>query len=113
MASLDQELLLDAENDAKAVAFIRNQLPSELKGKFNDEALYYFLDVLEEYYAESDLLDQKPDADGYIEIDLEAVAGYLAKKAAKEGIGSFSPDDLLFVVQGEMDFQESMFDEEG
>jgi len=112
MANLDQELLLDAETDAKAVAYIRTRLPQELKEKFSDEALYYFLDVLEEYYAESNLLDQEPDADGYVEIDLEAVAQYAARKAQKEGIGTFSPDDLLFVVQSEMDFQESLLEEE-
>lgn len=107
MSGFEEELLLDAESDARAVAFIRTHLPQDLQEKFTDENLYYFLDVLVEYYAESDILDQKPDAEGYVEIDMEAVAQYLAEKARKEGIGTFDPEDLLFVVQGEMDFQES------
>jgi len=106
MSGIEEELLLDAESDARAVEFIRAHLPQELQEKFSDELLYYFLDVLAEYYAESDILDQKPDAEGYIEIDMEAIARHLAGKARKEGMGTFDPEDLLFVVQGEMDFQE-------
>lgn len=107
MPGIEDELLLDAESAARAVEFIKAHLPQELRGKFPDEALYYFLDVLVEYYAESDVLDQKPDAEGYIEIDMEAIARHLARKARAEGMGTFDPEDLLFVVQGEMDFQES------
>lgn len=107
MPGIEEELLLDAESDARAVEFIRTHLPQELQEKFSDELLYYFLDVLVEYYAESDILDQKPDAEGYIDIDMEAISRHLAQKAKKEGMGSFDPADLLFVVQGEMDFQES------
>lgn len=112
MAALDDELLKDAESDARAVAYIRTQLPQELKETFTDDALYYFLDVLVEYYAESNILDQEPDEEGYIDIDMERIARHLAEKARKEGIGEYSADDLLFVVQGEMDFQESEAEEE-
>lgn len=49
---------------------------------------------------------QPPDKEGYIEIDEEAIAAHLAKKAKKEGMGNFSVEDLLFVVQAHMDFEE-------
>ena len=45
MDSLEQELLQDAEDDARTVEFIKNYLPQEVKDKFTDEELYYFLDV--------------------------------------------------------------------
>ena len=53
MDSLEQELLQDAEDDARTVEFIKNYLPQEVKDKFTDEELYYFLDVIVEYYANS------------------------------------------------------------
>ena len=59
-----------------------------------------------EYYTESGILDAQPDKDGYVEIDEEAIADYLAKKAKKEHMGDFSAEDLLFVVQAHMDFEE-------
>ena len=73
MDSLEQELLQDAEDDARTVEFIKNYLPQEVKDKFTDEELYYFLDVIVEYYANSGILDAAPDKDGYIEIDQDKI----------------------------------------
>ncbi len=104
--NLDEELMLDAQEDAEAVAYIKAHLPQEMQEKFTDELLFYFLDLIVEYYTESGILDAEPDADGYVEIDQEAIANTLARKAKKEGMGEFQPDELLFVVQAHMDFEE-------
>lgn len=42
--NLDEELMLDAQEDAEAVAYIKRHLPQELQEKFSEEQLYYFLD---------------------------------------------------------------------
>lgn len=107
MAALDDELLLDAQDDAQAVAFIKAQLPAELQDRLDDETLYYCLDVIIEYLAESGVLDAQPDKDGYIDIDLEQIAAHLSAKAKKEGIGNFTPEEMLFVVQAQMDYEDS------
>ena len=103
MVSFDEELQQDELDDAQTIAYIQQHLPQELKEKFTEEQLYYFLDVITEYYAESGILDAEPDKDGFIEIDMEKVASYLAKTAKREHIGNFSPEDLYFVVEAEMD----------
>lgn len=87
MDSLDQELLQDAEDDARTVAFIRNYLPQELKERFSDEELYYFLDVIVDYYANSGVLEAAPDKDGYITLDADKVVDYVVKQARKDKIG--------------------------
>lgn len=104
--NLDEELMLDAQEDAAAVNYIKSHLPQELQEKFTEEQLYYFLDVIIEYYTESGVLDAQPDKDGYVEIDEEVIAAYIAKKASKEKMGNFDPEELLFVVQAHMDFEE-------
>lgn len=106
MASLDDELLQDAEDDARAVAFIQQQLPQELKEKFNEEQLYYFLDLIADYYATSGVLDATPDKDGYVDVDIEKMATELSKQAAKEKMGVFTPEEISFVIEAEMDFAE-------
>ena len=111
MASLDDELLQDAQEDARAVAYIKQHLPQELQERFTDDLLYYFLDLIVEYYANSGILDTPADKDGYIEVDEEAIAESLAKQAKKEKMGDFSPEDLLFFVQAQMDFEEEMAEE--
>lgn len=105
---LEDDFLLEDNDDSKTVEFIKNYLPQELKEKFDDDQLYYFIDLIDEYYVESGLLDSQPDAEGYIEIDLEAVVDYIVKEAKKDGIGEFDPEDILFVVQGEMEYSESL-----
>lgn len=111
MASLDDELLLDAQEDARAVAYIKQHLPQELQERFTDDLLYYFLDLIVEYYANSGILDTPADKDGYIEVDEEAIAESLAKQAKKEKMGDFSSEELLFFVQAQMDFEEEMAEE--
>lgn len=104
----DQDFLNEDLDDEKTIEFIKNYLPQELKDKFSDDQLYYFLDLIDEYYVESGVLEAQPDADGCIEIDLEKVVDYVVKEARKDEIGEFSPEDILFVVQGEMEYTDSL-----
>ncbi len=111
MAAIDDEILMDAEEDAREIEFIRNYLPQELKEKFSDDELYYFLDVIIEYYTTSGVFDAQPDKDGYVDIDLDEVVKYVLKKAKKEKMGEYEHDDILFVVQGELEYSESLEEE--
>ena len=108
MDSLDQELLQDAEDDARTVEFIKAYLPQEVKDKFTDEQLYYFLDVIVEYYANSGVLDAAPDKDGYIEIDQDKIVDYIIQQARKDKMGEFDAEDIMWVVQGELEYGESL-----
>ena len=71
MNSFEEDLLNDAEDDRLTVEYIQNYLPQELKDKFTEDELYYFIDVIGEYYV--DLLD-KHQGDEDIDIDVEEVA---------------------------------------
>ena len=42
MDSLEQELLQDAEDDARTVEFVKNYLPQEVKDKFTDKSFITF-----------------------------------------------------------------------
>lgn len=103
--SLEDDLLEDAQHDAEAVAYVKNHLPQELQEAFTEEELYYFLDLTVEYLAESGVLETEADEEGYVEIDEEKLASHLAQKAKKEGMGQFAPEDLLFVVQTQLDYE--------
>ena len=109
--SIDNEILLNAEDDAREVAFIRQQLPQELKERFSDEDLYYILDLLIDYYTSQGIFDQEPDADGCVDVDLDAIADYVCRQARKEQVGEFEHDDILLVIQAEMDYSEQQDEE--
>lgn len=104
-------MLDDAVDDAKTVAFIRNYLPQELKERFTDEDLYYFLDLIIDYYATSGCLDAEPDEEGYINIDQDEIVEFLLDEAKKDKMDKFSAEELLFVVQGEMEYGNNIADE--
>ena len=99
---LEDDFLLEDADDEKTVEFIKNYLPQELKEKFEDDELYYFLDLIDEYYSESGILD------GYVNIDLEEVVAYIVKEAKKDEMGEYDPEEILFVVQGEMEYGNSL-----
>ena len=103
---MEEDFLKEAEDDLRTVEFIRNYLPQEQKEKFTDNDLFYFIDLLADYYVESGLLEQEPDEDGFVDIDTEAIAEAIAKRAKADKYGDFSAEDLLWVVQGELEYGE-------
>lgn len=106
--NLDNELLLDAQEDAQELQFIKSHLPIELQDKMTEEQLYYLLDTVEEYYIESGLLESEPDADGFIDINVEDIAIYLSKQMKKDNMGDYSAEDLQFFVEAELEYSESL-----
>ena len=103
MASLDEELRIDAEEDAREADFILSQLPADLKERYSKDDILRLMDLIVEYYFESGVLDLDDDE---VEIDLEQVADAVCKKAKKEGQCDYKADEVLFVVQADLDYQE-------
>ena len=104
MASLDEEIRLDEEENRRELAFIRTQLPSDVKKFYSDKDILYMMDLIVDYYYTSGILESMEDE---VEIDLEEVAGYVCKRAKDEGFcSSFNPEEIFFIVQADLDFQE-------
>ena len=100
----EDDFLLEDEDDEKTVEFIKNYLPQDLKDKFTDDDLYYILDLIVEYYTTSGCLDAQPDEEGYINIDQDEIVDFIVTEAAKTEMGPYDPEDVFFVVQGEMEY---------
>lgn len=102
------EFMQDAAEDARLVEAMRRRLPQELQKRLDDDTLYYLLDLLVEYYAESDVLDADPDADGYVNIDVDKIAADLLPTAHKEGYADLTADDLAFVIEAHLEAEEDL-----
>ena len=100
---LEDDFLKQDADDEKTIEYIKNYLPQELKEKFSDDEFYYFLDLIDEYYSESGILDATPDDEGYIDIDLEKVVDYIVKEARKDEMGEYDPEEILFIGIGKID----------
>lgn len=106
--SLEDDFLLQDDDDEKTVVFIKAYLPQDLKERFTDDELYYFLDVMVDYYTTSGCLEVEPDDEGYITLDEEAIVKYIVKEAKKDEMGDFEEDEILWVVKGEMEYSNSL-----
>ena len=103
MASIEEELRLDEEENKKELAFIRERIPFDVKKHYSDETILYMMDLIVDYYYTSGILDSEEEE---IDIDLEAVTDYVCQKAKEEGVNNLVPEYVLFVVQADLDFQE-------
>ena len=97
---LEDDFLKDDLDDEKTIEYINNYMPQELKEKFSDDEFYYFLDLIDEYYSESGILDVEPDEEGCVEVDLGQIVDYIIKEANKDEMGDYDQEENLFVVQG-------------
>ena len=106
--SIEDDFFLADAVDKKTIKFIKNNFPQDFKERFTVDELFYFLALIVDYYVESGILDADPDEDGYVNIDLEKVVDYIVKEAKKDEMGEFDPEEVLFVVQGEMEYGNSI-----
>ncbi|MBQ5644567.1 MAG: hypothetical protein IIV04_02575 [Bacteroidaceae bacterium] len=86
-------------DDEKTIAFIRERLPQDLKKKYSEDEFYFFLDTIYDYYEKSGILDNDSE---YVDIDINEIANFIAKEAKKCDIGDFDPEELYFIVEGEL-----------
>lgn len=104
MAILDDELLQDAQQDALIIAHVYERIPQEMKERYDEETLYYFHDLIEDYLAESGVLEAEADSEGYINLDLETMAEALAQQAQKDKMGNYPIEELLLLCEAELSY---------
>lgn len=103
----ENEDFFDYDED-ESVKFIRNYLPQELKEKFNDDDINYIVDLIYDFYESKGYLNDDVDDDANIEIDEDELVDYVVKNAKKDGVGKFEPEEIRFIVQGELEYCDSI-----
>lgn len=99
-------------DEDESVKFIQNYLPQELKGKFSNDDINYIVDLSYDFYESRGYLNDDADDNTDIEIDEDELIEYVIKNAKKDGVGKFDPEAISFIVQGELEYCDSinMFD---
>jgi len=92
-----------------AVKFIQNFLPQEMKGKFTDDEINYVIDIIYEYYEDKGLLDENTTSDDEIvDIDEDELTEFVLKNTRKDKLKEFSAEEIIFIIQGELAYCESL-----
>jgi DNA-directed RNA polymerase specialized sigma54-like protein len=109
MSEKDDLLIYDEDDSVK---FIQNYLPQELKDKFSNDDINYIVDLVYEFYESKGFLNEDPEKDTEVEIDEEELVAFVIKNANKDGVGRFEAEEIQFLVQGELEYCDSinMFD---
>lgn len=108
MSSIDNEILLGAEEDAQEVAYIQSYIGPENCEVITEEDIYYCIDVILE---ELEKMSSQADDDGFIDIDVEELVKVIEKKAKKEGMGPYDHDALFLLVNAELEYNEQLNEE--
>lgn len=93
-------------DDEEAVKFIRNYLPQDLKEKFDDDNINYIVDLIYEFYESKGFLEGEDDS--VVEFDEDELIQYVIKNAQRDGFGKYNPDEVGYIVQGELAYCDSI-----
>ena len=105
MSEKDDLLIYDEDDSVK---FIKNYLPQELKDKFSNDDINYIVDLVYEFYESKGFLNEDPAKDSEVEIDEEELVAFVIKNASKDGVGKFKAEEIQFLVQGELEYCDSI-----
>ena len=105
MAEQIEDSLYD---DEEAVRYIQSHLPQEVQGKYTDDDIVLITDIMVEYYERNGWLDA--DVDEEIDIDVEDLVNYVISVCKKDKDCTFdkNPEYIRWVVEAEMDYEESL-----
>ncbi|MGN0221422.1 MAG: hypothetical protein ACI4BA_04790 [Prevotella sp.] len=105
MASIDEEIRIAEQEDAKEMAYIRKTLPADLKEKYSDSDLLFMMGAIVDYFYESHVLEG--NANDYVDIDMDKISEYVCQRATQEKLGPYIAEEVFFVVQADIDYQEN------
>ena len=105
--SEEQDLFYD---DDEAVKFIQNYLPQEVKEKFSDDDINYIIDLIYEFYESKGYFvdDNDDDDESAVDIDEDELIRYVINNAQKDGVGKYNAEEIALIVQGELEYCESI-----
>jgi len=95
-------------DEDESVKFIKNYLPQELKEKFSDDDINYIVDLIYEYYDSKGFMNDDESDDKEVEIDEDELINFVIKNAKKDGVGKFEAEEISFIVQGELEYCDSI-----
>ena len=87
----------------QAIAYIRNQVPQEMKEKLSDDDCYLLLDTIYDYYEKKGYLK---DDDDTVEINLDDLADYVFKGIS--GDIDLTREEVGFFVDAEISYCDTL-----
>ena len=110
MAILDDDIARDIAEDNKAAEYIAAHLDDDLKARYDVDTLLTLIEAFTTCLAESDILDEKPDSDGCVDLPLTALSEEIAAMLSREDVGTFHAEEIAVLFDLWLDFEEQQWD---
>ncbi|MCM1319482.1 MAG: hypothetical protein NC217_03790 [Muribaculaceae bacterium] len=96
-------------DEDEAVKFIRSFIPEEIKDKYTDDEILFVIDTIWDYY-ESKGLTSLPSEEEEDEeqVDIDDMAKYVNKEVKKDDELIMDPEDIKFIIKGELAYEETL-----
>lgn len=97
-------------DEEDAIKFIKNDLPENIKSKYDDEDYINLIDIIWEYYEKKGYLDinlSEEDDDG---VNIEDLIKYVKKEVAKADYLKIDETDIPDIVKSEIKYEETLDD---
>lgn len=95
-------------DEDKAVEFIREFLPADIRDKYTDDEILFVVDCIWDYYESKGLLELSADVDDEEELDTSDLTTYVRKALRKDGEIVMDDADLEYIVKGELAYEETL-----
>lgn len=94
------------ENDA--IAFIKNYLPQDIKNKYSDDDILIVIDTIFDYYDSKGFFDIDAEPDDEEELHINDLVGYVKNQLRRDSDNEIDLDDVMPIVLGELEYEESL-----
>lgn len=97
-------------DEQQAIEFIRNILPDDIKEKYTDDEILYVIDVIWDYYEKKGFLSLNDIETEDELLDPDDLVAYVRKEIAADQEIEIDNADLKYIVNGELEYEESLED---
>lgn len=94
-------------DENEAIKFINNYLPQDIKGKYTDDDILIVIDTIFDYYESKGFFDIDGD-DAEEDLQVHDLIGYVKNQLLRDRDNSIDMDDVMPLVLGELEYEESL-----
>jgi len=97
-----------AYDEDKAVDFIRASMPADLRDKYSSDDILFIIDTIWDYYDKKGFLELSADIDSDDTVDVADLTAFVTKEIKKDGEICVDSADIVYIVKGELAYEESL-----
>lgn len=97
-------------NEGQAVKFIRNYVPDDMKDKYTDDEILIIVDIIWDYYEQKGMLSLNDIETEEELLNEDDLIDYVKKEVKAQRDFLVDPNDIPYIVKGELKYEESLED---